>query len=175
MKEFLKKAFPFISAAATAGGPLGILAAGAVGKALGVDKVEPTIDGVASVIAKAQINDPETLFKLEQEEHRFKAEMEKLGFSHVEELERIAASDRASAREREIALRDITTRILAYVIVGGFFAVLISTLFGYAQVESAMAGALVGYASAKAEQVVTYYFGSSAGSARKTELLNGKK
>ncbi len=35
----------------------------------------------------------------------------------------------------------------------------------------ALAGALVGYVSAKAEQVIAYYFGSSSGSEQKTEIM----
>jgi len=46
-----------------------------------------------------------------------------------------------------------------------------ATLLGAAKVDGALAGTLVGYLSAKAEQVLAYYFGSTAGSARKTELL----
>ena len=40
-----------------------------------------------------------------------------------------------------------------------------------AQVDSVLAGTLVGYLSAKAEQVLAYYFGSTKGSADKTALL----
>ena len=43
---------------------------------------------------------------------------------------------------------------------------------GYSHIESAMAGTLVGYLSAKAEQVVAFYFGSSAGSQKKDEMLH---
>jgi hypothetical protein len=35
-----------------------------------------------------------------------------------------------------------------------------------------MVGTLIGYASAKADQVVSYYFGSSAGSDRKNVLID---
>lgn len=83
----------------------------------------------------------------------------------------LAVQDRDSARSREIGVRDHTNKILAFVIVGAFVCLVASTLLGYAKVESALAGTLVGYLSAKAEQVLNYYFGSSAGSAQKTELL----
>jgi len=35
-----------------------------------------------------------------------------------------------------------------------------------------MAGTLIGYLSAKADQVLSFFFGSTAGSQRKTELLS---
>jgi hypothetical protein len=60
---------------------------------------------------------------------------------------------------------------LAYAVVGGFLALVGSTLLGFANVDSALAGTLVGYLSAKAEQVLAYYFGSTRGSAEKTALL----
>ena len=44
-------------------------------------------------------------------------------------------------------------------------------LAGYAKAETVLAGTIIGYVSAKCEQVLAYYFGSTKGSARKTELL----
>lgn len=44
-------------------------------------------------------------------------------------------------------------------------------LFGQVQADTVLAGTVIGYLSAKAEQVVAYYFGSTAGSAKKSELL----
>ena len=35
----------------------------------------------------------------------------------------------------------------------------------------AVIGTLIGYVSAKAEQVIAYYFGSSAGSKAKTDIM----
>ena len=61
--------------------------------------------------------------------------------------------------------------VLAGVVIAGFFGTVGYVLTGQAQVESALAGALVGYVSAKAEQVIAYYFGSSSGSKQKTEIM----
>ena len=81
-------------------------------------------------------------------------------------------ADRASARTMQIGTLSITVPTLAFLIVGCFMAMVGGTLLGYAKVDSVLAGTLVGYLSAKCEQVVAFYFGSSAGSARKTELLS---
>jgi len=75
------------------------------------------------------------------------------------------------ARDREVAVKDRTNQVLAYTVVAAFIFMVAATLLGEAKVEGALAGTLVGYLSAKAEQVLAYYFGSTAGSARKTELL----
>ena len=55
--------------------------------------------------------------------------------------------------------------------VGAFIAMVGATLAGFAKVESVLAGTLVGYLSAKCEQVLAYYFGSSKGSEQKSALL----
>lgn len=90
-----------------------------------------------------------------------------------EETERmkLELADVQNARTREVSLKDNVNKILAYSIVGAFIALVGATLLGYAKVESALAGTLVGYLSAKCEQILAYYFGSSKSSDHKTELL----
>lgn len=72
---------------------------------------------------------------------------------------------------REGKIQDRTNRNLAYMIVGAFIAVAVTVLLGFAKVESVLAGTFVGYLSAKCELVLAYYFGSSRGSERKTEIM----
>jgi xanthosine utilization system XapX-like protein len=60
---------------------------------------------------------------------------------------------------------------LAIIIVVSFIGITIGTLMGYSHIESAMAGTLIGYLSAKAEQVVSFYFGSSNGSQAKDQMI----
>jgi hypothetical protein len=60
---------------------------------------------------------------------------------------------------------------LAIIIIAAFVAVTIGTIMGYAKIESAMAGTLIGYLSAKAELVLSFYFGSSADSEKKSEMI----
>jgi hypothetical protein len=169
-KTIGKVAFPFISTAAAAGGPFGVMAAQAVGRALHIDKMDSDPGSIASAMAAA-MGDPAQRQALVEEEHKFQLDMAALQIKDVETLEQIAANDRRDARLREVSLKDITTRILAYLIIGAFIGMCYAMLFGTMRAESALAGAIIGYLSAKAEQVVAYYFGSSAGSDRKTELL----
>lgn len=91
-------------------------------------------------------------------------------------LEEIAAADRADARRMTAKTGDLwTPRALALVVIVGFFGAVLAVFAGVADLaESSTAtlvGAVVGYASAKADQVVAYWFGSSAGSKAKTEEL----
>jgi hypothetical protein len=80
-------------------------------------------------------------------------------------------ADRQSARTLQQVTQSLTVPMLAWAIIGTFIAVVGATLLGYSHVESALAGTLVGYVSAKAEQIIGFYFGSSHGSQNKDILL----
>jgi hypothetical protein len=169
--DVLKKSFPFISAAASLGGPLGTIAASLVGKAIGVDKVAPTADGISNAIATA-FADPTQRAALIQAEQQFQAQMAELGYKDAEELASTAELDRANARGREIALKDKIPAVLAMLVTMGFFGVL-----GYMCFRTLPAGGhdamllMLGSLSTAWTAIIAYYFGSSAGSDRKTELL----
>ncbi len=173
-KDIFKTAFPFISAAASIGGPLGTMAASAVGSALGV-KVEATADSISDAIAIATTKNPDAMLKLKDAEHSFKVQMETLGFEHIEQLEEIAATDRANARAREIAVKDRIPAILAIAVTGGFFTLL--GILCFAAVPAASENvlfALSGILGTAWTSVISYFFGSSAGSAAKTKILADK-
>jgi len=168
----IKKAFPYISAAASLGGPFGVMAASVVGKAIGADKVtDPSSDGISNAIASAMAS-PEQRQALLKAEQDFQLQMAELGYKNADDLEEIAEKDRDSARNREIQVKDWMPKALGLAIMGGFLAAVFLLLTGHGKVESAMAGALVGYLSAKAELVAGYYFGSSAGSAAKDATIS---
>jgi L-cysteine desulfidase len=97
--------------------------------------------------------------------------MLQLQLAHVQALYAQEVADRDSARKMQIATTSHTVPLLAYLIVGSFVAMVACTLAGYSHVDGALAGTLVGYLSAKCEQVVSFYFGSSQGSQHKDVLL----
>lgn len=140
-------------------------------RALGTDSSPEAVDA-------ALRSDPEALAKVRQAELDNALHLQQLANdarsadlnAQVATLQAQLA-DVKSARDREASVRDSTNRVLAYSVIGAFIAMVGATLLGAAQVDGALAGTLVGYLSAKAEQVLAYYFGSTAGSARKTELL----
>lgn len=143
------------------GGPLAGLAVEAVSKAIGVpaEQAKDMLDNAkmsADQIAKVKIAEIE-----------FKKSTQELGL----DFEKLAVDDRKSARDMQIATKSYLVPTLALVIVGSFIAMVAGTLLGYSHIESAMAGTLIGYLSAKAEQVVGFYFGSSADSHKKTEAM----
>lgn len=83
--------------------------------------------------------------------------------------------DRDSARQREIATQDKTVRQLAWVYTGGYFALLGAILSGYAVIPpnlTSVLDVLLGVLTAGQYSVLSYYFGSSSGSADKTKLMS---
>lgn len=162
--DIVKTVAPWIGTAL--GGPLGGMAVEALGNAMGLET--KTIDSVKQAIAGAT---PEQMLALKQADQNFALQMQKLGFDHYDKLAELDVKDMDSARNREIQTKDGTNTVLAYTIVGAFIAMVGSVLLGASKVDSVLAGTLVGYLSAKCEQVLAYYFGSSRSSDRKTEIL----
>ena len=154
------------------GGPLAGVAAAAIS-----DAVLGRPDGNEAEIATAlSVGGTDALLKLKQAEQAFVVKMRELDI----EVERVHQADRASAREREARTGDRwTPRVLATVVIGGFLGTVYMVLSGYVDglrdaTIAGVVGTLIGYVSAKADQVVSYYFGSSAGSAAKTALMAKK-
>lgn len=171
MKDFLKKLYPFLATAVgSVGGPLGSVAANALGKALGVDKAEPSIDELGAAYANAT---PEQRLAAEKEEHDFADKMQAAGYDHVEKLEAISAADRASARDREIKTGDkITPRALACIVVIAWVATQTVMLFHIIDPSMReLVARVLGTLDAALMLVLGYYFGSSAGSAAKDDTI----
>ena len=160
--ETLKQIAPTVASAVL--GPLGGVAVAAIGNILGVS--EATQEKIADAIKTGQLT-PEQVGEIKKLELQYQENEKERGFKYTE----LEFKDRDSARAREVGTKDNTNKILAFVVIGAFLAMVGATLLGYAKVESVLAGTLVGYLSAKAEQVLAYYFGSSSGSAAKTVLL----
>jgi hypothetical protein len=150
------------------GGPVAGMAVKALSKTL-LGHEEGSEADIELAMAEAS---PDTLLKIKEADNAFKLEMQRANI----DLEKIAADDRANARTREIATKDNAPKILATVIVIGFFATLYTIAFislpeGAQQPVNILLGAL----TAMLTQVGNYYFGSSAGSKAKTDLLGAKK
>jgi predicted lipid-binding transport protein (Tim44 family) len=152
------------SLATAIGGPLGGMAMQAVASALGL----PTDSSEKDVEKAAASATPDQLLALKKADNDFAIRMKELDI----DIERISASDRDSARQREAQVRDWMPRILAGVIVCGFMA---TVFLGMKDpLMATTVGTLIGFVSAKAEQVIAYYFGSSSSSQAKTQLLAEK-
>lgn len=181
LRDTLKVAYPFLTAAATMGGPPAILAAKVLGNVLGAPtagapEVQATESDILGALAKASAT-PDMILQAQKAEIDFKLQMSQLEPHHQEELARIASEDRANARNREIQVRDNTPRVLAFLYLALFFVTLIVE-FWLAVTPRAinamvmksidmLLGAELGMVLGSKE----YYFGTSSGSERKTDLL----
>ncbi|MCX8507180.1 MAG: hypothetical protein ORN98_11295, partial [Alphaproteobacteria bacterium] len=147
------------------GGPLAGMATAALSKAI-LGKDDGTADDVAAAVAKA---DPSVLLKIKECESDFQKHMADVGV----DLAKIAAGDTANARAREITTKDLTPRILAYGVTVGFFGLLGAMMF-YAAPEAnkTLLDVMLGALGTAWVAVVTYYFGSSAGSDAKNTIIN---
>jgi len=157
--EWLKTVAPTIATAL--GGPLAGMAVSAVAKAIGC---EP--DEVQGIISSNKLT-AEQVASIQLAELELKKQAQSMNLDFA----KLTVEDRKSARDMQIATKSMLVPSLAIIIVSAFIGVVIATLGGYAKVESVLAGTLIGYLSAKAEQVVNFYFGSSAGSKEKTDII----
>ena len=170
LKELIGTVAPTIATAL--GGPLGGVAVKAACEALGLS--EHTQEALSTALAGAK---PEDLLKLKQADQQFAKDMKALDV----DLERIAAGDRDSARQRQEKSNDKTPRNLAYLMIVGFFAYSGALLYGFLYMPDAMAkipsqgwviiGTVYGYLANEAKQAANFFFGSSIGSKDKDETL----
>ncbi|TNE38976.1 MAG: hypothetical protein EP347_05415 [Alphaproteobacteria bacterium] len=148
------------------GGPLGGLAASVAGRVLlGREGTAP--EEVSDFVLAHQT--PEVFLKLRQVEADLTRELKVLEI----EAERVSASDRASARERQVKTRDKMPGVLASVVFTGFFGILSALMFIEEIPEAALSplNIMLGALSTLLVQIGAYYFGSSKGSAEKNALL----
>jgi hypothetical protein len=142
------------------GGPLGGIAGKMVRDALGVETDDAALDVLQT--------DPEALLKVKQAEIDFDKRLAELGI----DLEKIHQEDRDSARRREMAVGDYTPKVLAYLLTIGFFGTLAALLyFGLPMDGRDVIMVMIGSLGTAWVATVNYYFGSSSGSAAKTNLL----
>jgi hypothetical protein len=153
------------SLATAVGGPLAGMATRAISDAL-LGKPDGTEDELIDAAAKAT---PEQLLALKKAEQDFAVRMRELEI----DLQRIDAADRNSAREREVKTGDWTPKALAGAVTLGFFGVLgYMIAYGLPPQGGEALLVMLGTLGTAWGGIVSYYFGSSAGSKEKTEAMN---
>jgi len=153
------------SLATAVGGPLAGMATRAISDAL-LGKPDGTEDELIDAAAKAT---PEQLLALKKAEQDFAVRMRELEI----DLQRIDAADRNSAREREVKTGDWTPKALAGAVTLGFFGVLgYMIAYGLPSQGGEALLVMLGTLGTAWGGIVSYYFGSSAGSKEKSEAMN---
>jgi len=115
---------------------------------------------------------PEQALALQKADQEFAEQLGLKGEELKLEAERVAASDRANAREREVKTTDWTPRVLAALIVLGYATVqwwILAHVIAPEMREIVMRS--LGVLDAALGMCLQYYFGSSAGSKEKTATM----
>jgi hypothetical protein len=150
---------------AAVGGPLGGVAGMMLGKALGKPEGASEEDLVTSLLGAS----PEQIVELKKAELEF----QKFLRENDIKIEQIHAGDRASAREREVAVKDRTPAVLGYSITAGFFGILTWMLInGLPEDGSDALLLMLGSLGTAWTGIIAYYFGSSAGSKIKDTTIS---
>lgn len=159
LSELLKSVAPALATAVA--GPMGGAVVSAIAGKLGV---EDTLEAVTQAVK----NDPEAAIKLREID--------------LKEIE-LANKDRDSARNRETAIatsadaptiNKIVTPVLALGVVALSF--ILFTILIFVEVKAEAKDILIyilGVLSAAVTQILSYYFGSSAGSKEKDDKIKG--
>lgn len=161
-KGLVKTVAPTLATAL--GGPLAGMATRAIaGAVLGDENADE--DQIAAALQGAT---PDTLLALKKADQEFAVKMRELDIDEI----KMANEDRASARQREIQTKDKMPAFIALSALAGFFGILAAMIFvtlpePAEQPLAVMLGAL----GTLVTQIGAYYFGSSAGSARKNEMI----
>jgi hypothetical protein len=165
----VKKLAPSI--ASVIGGPLAGGAVTALESVFGMTVPPNTSidDRVAVAINGAT---PEQLAQMRKADQDYAARMAEAGFKNVETLASLTVQDRENARQMQISTKSFVAPFLALFVTLGFFGVLALMVFHpLPQATHDALMLMLGSLGTAWTGVIAYYFGSSAGSDRKTELL----
>jgi hypothetical protein len=146
------------------GGPFGPIASAAISAVLGT----PPGDDKAAEAALLTAT-PDQLLALKKAEDDFQVQMKQLGIQE----EQLAYADTANARNREINVKDYTNRIIAYIVITLVLAAE-GSMFFVGQptgVDGVVLGRILGTLDSALMLILSYYFGSSAGSSNKDSTI----
>lgn len=148
--------------AATAGAVAGNVATGGL--------LQPLTDTLLKAIGNKL--DPTIKAQMDAAAIAVQGELQKAEWDHAEKIAVIAQADIANARAREISIKDRIPGVLAYSMTGGFFFLLALLVFKPIPVSNQdLLYVLLGALATSQAAIVGYYFGSSAGSAQKSDML----
>jgi hypothetical protein len=157
--DWLKTIAPTIATAL--GGPLAGLAVDAISKAIGIDPkdVQATIDsGKLSA---------EQIMSIKQAEIAMAARAQEMGLDFA----KLGNEDRKSAREMQAETRSYIPAVLAIAVTLGFFGILVGMMTETFKTSDALM-LMLGSLGTAWTGIIAFYFGSSAGSQAKDDLLH---
>ena len=157
--EWLKTVAPTIATAL--GGPLAGMAVSAIAKAIGC---EP--DEVQNVISSNKLT-AEQVASIQLAELELKKQAQSMNLDFA----KLVAEDKKSARDMQIATKSWIPPLMAVGVTCGFFGILFGLMYGQIQ-HAPQIDIMLGSLGTAWTGIISFYFGSSAGSQAKTELLS---
>ena len=143
------------------GGPLAGMAVEAVSKAIGIDPSE-----VQNTINNGKLT-ADQIAGIQQAEIALKTKAQELGLN----FESLATQDRKSARDMQMTVKSWIPPILAIGITIGFFGIMYGMMTGHVTSSEALM-ILLGSLGTAWTGVISFYFGSSASSQAKDQLIH---
>jgi hypothetical protein len=156
--DWLKTVAPTIATAL--GGPLAGMAVSAVAKAIGC---EP--DAVQDIISSNKLS-AEQVASIQLAELELKKQAQSMNLDFA----KLTAEDKKSARDMQIATKSWIPSLLAICVTGGFFGILVGLMYGQIQ-HAPQIDIMLGALGTAWTGIISFYFGSSASSQAKNELL----
>lgn len=157
--EWLKQIAPTLATALA--GPLAGLAVDAISNAVGIDPKD-----VNKTISEGKLT-AEQIAQIKTAELTMAARAQELGL----DFEKIAVDDRKSARQMQVATQSWIPGAMAIVVTLGFFGILIGLMTEHFKTSDALM-LMLGSLGTAWTGIIAFYFGSSAGSQKKDELLH---
>lgn len=163
MIELLKTLAPMIGTAL--GGPLGGAAAAFIADKLGLEA--KTVEAVSEVLNSGKMT-PDQIAQIKLAEIEF----QKFLKQNAIDLEKVHAEDRGSARAMLAAVRSKVPAWLSFIVTLGYFGILGGMMTNTLEIKDSQALLLMlGSLSTAWGMVMAFWFGTTAGSAQKNELL----
>jgi hypothetical protein len=160
--DWLKQIAPTVATAL--GGPLAGMAVSAISKAIGVDE-----DKVQDMISSNKLT-ADQVAQLKLAEIELAKQAQELGLN----FEKLAVDDRKSAREMQATTRSMMPPLLASAVTVGFFGIVVMMFFNQVDSNNPAILMMLGSLGTAWTGIIAYYFGSSAGSQAKTEMMAKK-
>lgn len=137
------------------------------------------LDGVTQVVQAGMTPETIAAVRAADQAHAEKlkaldVDLDRINADHEAAMAATDAADRDSARKREQAVGGWTTPALAWLVVCSSTGLMAAVVTGHVTKDPTLAtfvGLALGSAMSEAKQVLAYYFGSSAGSARKDAVI----
>ena len=158
--DWLRQIAPTIATAM--GGPLAGMAISAISKAIGVDP-----EKVGDLISSNKMS-ADQIAQVKIAEIELQKQAEELGLNFA----RLEVEDRKSARDMQAATRSMMPPILAGAVTVGFFAIMVMMFIGKVDSNNPAILMMLGSLGTAWTGIIAYYFGSSAGSQAKTEMIS---